>query len=347
MGYSTDAFYRSGDNSVNNMAAEAKLSYDANEKAWGFTIDYRMRGAEASMLFLRENHDDGTFDLSETLGLLNSQNIGLNAYTNLLEDSLYLELDANAALPLKHLAADSDVVTGWSKESVWDNGSGWYASRCGSEMTPLFGIKSGAEITVDPTVAYYLGDNISLTLNAGVKYNAYKYDDDDDNELNKYEASDSAFLFNNAGLTVEWSDISDVIKSANIYYGFDNANAVRLFNTLVASVTLPMDFKVSAALGLKTVKSTDAADEYDKDTNNMFGFALGVSKQIKRIKSPILYAQFVYNMDPYKKFGDGQEQLALNGANVSDRWDKQLGGIDAVDYYDGYAAIRGGIRWEF
>ncbi|WP_294428990.1 glycogen-binding domain-containing protein [uncultured Treponema sp.] len=347
MGYSTDVFYRSGDNSINNMAAEAKLIYDAAEQAWGVTVDYRLRGAEASMLFLRENHDDGTFDLSETLGVLNSQNIGLSAYANLMEDALYLALDANAALPLKHLEGDSDVVTGWSKEAVWNNGKGWYASRCGSEMMPLFGIKSGAEFKINPTAAYYLTDDISITLDAGFKYDAYKYDGDDDGEMNKYAASDSAFLFKNAGITLEYSDVSDVIKNLNLYYGLDNSNDTRMFNTLVASATLPMDFKVSAAFGLKTVKSTDAADGYNKDLNNMLGFALGVSKQIKRIKSPILYAQFVYNMDPYKKFGDGQDQLALNGANVSDRWDKQLGGIDAVDYYDGYAAIRGGIRWEF
>ena len=346
-GYSTDVFYRSGNTGINNMAAEAKVSYDADEKAWGVTLDYRMRGAEASMLFLRENHDDGTFDLSETLGVLNSQNIGLSGYANLLDDSLYIALDTKTTLPLKHLAADSDVVTGWSKESVWGNGSGWYASRCADNMMPLFGVKGGAKIVAAPTVGYYLSDDISLTLNAGLKYRTYNYGTDNDDEINKFAASDSKFLFNNAGLTVEWNDVSDLVKSMNLYYGLDNANSKRLFNTLVASATLPMDFKVSAAVGVKTVKGTKAGDAYNKDLNNPVGFALGISKQIKRIKSPILYAQFVYNMDPYKKFGDGQDQLALSDANVSDRWDKQLGGIDAVDYYDGWAAVRGGIRWEF
>ena len=342
MGYSTDAFYRSGETSINNFAGEAKIVYDAPEKIWGLTLDYRMRGPEASMLFLRENHDDGTFDLSETLGVINSQNIGLSAYTNLMEDSLYLALDAKATLPLKHLEEGSDVVNGWMNGI----GNSWYIGRCGSEMMPLFGIKSGAELKLNPTVAYYLTDDMSLTLDAGVKYNAYKYDSDDD-KINNYAASDSAFLFKNAGLTLEVNDVSDFVKHLDIYYGLDNSNAVRMFNTLVASATLPMDFKLSAAVGLKTVKSTEAADGYNKDLNNPVGFALGISKQIKRVKSPILYAQFVYNMDTYKKFGDGQDGLALNGANVSDRWDKQLGSIDAVDYFDGYAAVRGGIRWEF
>ena len=354
-GYSTDVFYRSGDNGANNMAGEAKVSYDAEEKAWGVSLDYRMRGPEASMLFLRENHDDGTFDLSETLGVLNSQNIGLSGYANLLDDALYLELNANAALPLKHIEESSDIATKYYAEKAWGD---WYERRFGDNMAPLFGIKGGSEISADPSVSYLLNDDMSITFNAGVKYNAYKYDDDS-GDPNNYSASDSAFLFNNAGIELEWNDVSDVIKSVNLYYGLDNSNDYRLFNTLVASVTLPMDFKLSAAFGIKTVKSTDAVDAYDKanpnatvkDINNMFAFALGVSKQIKRIKSPILYAQFVYNMDPYKKFGDGQDQLNLTGANINSRWDSECGAgsacVDAVDFFDGYAAIRGGIRWEF
>ena len=354
-GYSTDVFYRSGDNGANNMAGEIKLSYDANEKAWGLALDYRMRGPEASMLFLRENHDDGTFDLSETLGVLNSQNVGVFGYANLLDDALYVELNANAALPLKHLEKTSDVASKYYAEKAWGD---WYERRFGDDMGPLFGIKSGSEITANPSVSYFLTDDMSVTLNTGVKYNGYKYDDET-GDPNKYAASDNAFLFKNAGIELEWNDVSDVVKSMNLYYGLDNANKYRLFNTLVASVTLPMDFKLSAAFGLKTVKSTDAVKAYDKanpeatvkDINNMFAFALGVSKQIKRIKSPILYAQFVYNMDPYKKFGDGQDQLNLTGANINNRWDSECGAgsacVNAVDFFDGYAAIRGGIRWEF
>ena len=235
--------------------------------------------------------------------------------------NVYSDTTANWNSKVTYVPEDGDIIIYIDKSTIEEGGS--------VKNVPGIKIGDGNAYCVDlPFVA----DDIAKE--AG--------------KTNKYEASDSQFLFNNAGLTVEWSDFSDVIKQMNIYYGLDNANAVRLFNTLVAQVTLPMDFKVSAAFGLKTVKSTDAADKYNKDENTKFGFALGVAKQIKRVKSPILYAQFVYNMDPYKKFGDGQDGLALNGANVSDRWDgKGVGGIDAVDYFDGYAAIRGGVRWEF
>ena len=49
----------------------------------------------------------------------------------------------------------------------------------------------------------------------------------------------------------------------------------------------------------------------------------GVSKQFKALKKPILYAQFVYNMDPFKQFGDGQDGLNLDGANVKGSWEKE------------------------
>ncbi len=349
-GYSTDVFYRSGNfDGLQNIAAEARVGFENADKEWGVNLDYRMRGAQASMLFLRENHDDGTFDLSETLGVLNSMNIGLTAYLNTMWDQLKFGLNANVTMPLQYLAYDSDLVTSYYAEDAWVS---WYKSRCGSNMEPLFGIKSGAKIVAKPSVSYIIDDDETMTVGAygKVKYNAYTYDDAAVAAGKKavFGASDSAFLFENAGLTFSWNKVSDVVKSLNVYYGFDNANSARLFNTLVGSVSLPADLTLTAAFGLKTVKGTEAGQAYNKDANNMIGFALGCAKKISKIQKPVIYTEFCFNMDPYKNFGDGQDQLALNGANVSDRWDgKGVGGIDAVDYYDGSAAIRCGMRWEF
>ena len=65
------------------------------------------------------------------------------------------------------------------------------------------------------------------------------------------------------------------------------------------------------------------------------------------MKKPTVYAQFVYNMDPFKHFGDGQDALNLNRSNVNGSWEKESAGkIDAVDWYDGRAAMRVGIRWD-
>ena len=105
------------------------------------------------------------------------------------------------------------------------------------------------------------------------------------------------------------------------------------------------------AIGIKT-ENTASNESFNSDENNPFAFALGVSKQFKAMKKPILYAQFVYNMDPFKHFGDGQDQLNLDRANVNGSHQKEgkkvdgAGCIDPVDWYDGRGAFRVGIRWD-
>ena len=66
---------------------------------------------------------------------------------------------------------------------------------------------------------------------------------------------------------------------------------------------LPSDITATASIGVKTVKGTKAGNAYNKDANNPFAFAVGVSKKFAKFMKPTLYGQFVYNMDPYKNFG--------------------------------------------
>ena len=109
----------------------------------------------------------------------------------------------------------------------------------------------------------------------------------------------------------------------------------------------PGDVTANLAFGLKTENTASADESFDSDVNNPFAFAVGVSKRFKAMKKPTLYAQFVYNMDPFKHFGDGQEQLNLDRANVNGSVAKEAeGDIDPVDWYDGRAAVRVGIRWD-
>ena len=141
---------------------------------------------------------------------------------------------------------------------------------------------------------------------------------------------------------------SDIVKGVNVYYGLDMSNSVKYFNTLVGQVKFPMDITANLAIGIKTENTASADKSFDSDTNNPFAFAVGVSKQFKALKKPTLYAQFVYNMDPFKHFGDGQDALNLDRANVNGSWAKESvdGSIDPVDWYDGRAAMRVGIRWD-
>ena len=140
---------------------------------------------------------------------------------------------------------------------------------------------------------------------------------------------------------------SDIVKGVNVYYGLDLSNSVRYFNTLVGQISFPMDITANLAFGIKTENTASADNSFDSDTNNPFAFAVGVSKKFKALKKPTVYAQFVYNMDPFKHFGDGQDQLNLDRANVNGSWAKEgQGSIDPVDWYDGRAAMRVGIRWD-
>ena len=177
------------------------------------------------------------------------------------------------------------------------------------------------------------------------KAEEYKKAESDD--IAKYGASDSRFRFKKAGLTFNMTPDSDIVKGVNVYYGLDMSNEVRYFNTLVGQVMFPGDVTANLAFGLKTENTASADDSFDSDVNNPFAFAVGVSKRFKAMKKPTLYAQFVFNMDPFKDFGDGQDGLNLDRANVKGIYDAEdRGSVDPVDYYDGEAAVRIGIRWD-
>ena len=336
-GYSTDVFYRSGEfDGIQNMAANARVGFKAD--TWNVNAEYRLRGAQASMLYLRENHDDGTFDLSEELGVLNSQRIALDASVTPME-ALNIKLGVLAEMPLEKLAIDSDTVMGYAA-----NAQSWYMNRCGEKMMPLFGIDKGLELTIKPAVTYTM-DVDAMTFGAYADMQFCNYNDAE----KYYSTSDSNFRVKVAGASFSMKpEYSDLIKGINVFYGLDLTNNVRTFNTLVGKLSLKDDWTVNAAVGLKLENTVSADESFNADTNNPFAFAVGVSKQFKAMKKPTVYAQFVYNMDPFKHFGDGQDALNLNRSNVNGSWAKEgyRGTIDAVDWYDGRAAMRVGIRWD-
>ena len=344
-GYSTDVWYRSGDfDGIQNMAGNIQVGYKA--ETFGANVEYRFRGMQASMLYLRENHDDGTFDLSSTLGVLNSQRIGFDGFVNPVE-GLSINLGATAEMALSEFKAGDKEYDGWNKQL--DEVSWWRSRRFVEEDEPLFNRTGGAEFTFKPAVAYTLEDyNITIGAYGDMNYQAYKWSDGiDEDEYNKYGASDSPFRLKKAGATFSMKPDSDIVKGVNVYYGLDMSNSDRYFNTLIGQVKFPMDITANLAIGIKTENTASKNNGFDSDTNNPFAFALGVSKQFKAMKKPILYAQFVYNMDPFKHFGDGQDGLNLDGANVKGSWEKEdVGDIDPVDWYDGRAAMRVGIRWD-
>ena len=345
-GYSTDVWYRTGDfDGIQNMAGAVKVGYKAD--LFDVNVGYRFRGVQASMLYLRENHDDGTFDLSDTLGVLNSQAINFNGALNLLDGALGINLGATAEMALEKIEKSDDACTVYNAQTP----SWWTARGFNDYDAPLFQREGGAEFTFKPAVTYALEDyGISIGAYADMNYQAYQWTDGlKDEDANKYGASDSAFRFKKAGATFSMKPDSDIVKGVNVYYGLDMSNSVKYFNTLIGQVKFPMDITANLAIGIKTENTASADKSFNSDENNPFAFALGVSKQFKAMKKPILYAQFVYNMDPFKHFGDGQDNLNLDRANVKGSWAKESVDNkirDAVNWYDGRAAMRVGIRWD-
>ena len=202
----------------------------------------------------------------------------------------------------------------------------------------------------EPAVTVKLSDNISLNAYGDMKFKSYSYMDGiDKDEANKYSASDSPFLFKKGGISATIGFDNDFFKSVNVFAGVDNGNAIRMMETLIGQANFANDFVATLAFGVKHYKETDKKAEKitDEGVNNPFAFAVGVSKRFKAMKKPTVYAQFVYNMDPFKHFGDGQDQLNLDRSNVNGSWAKEgKGKIDAVDWYEGRAAVRVGVRWD-
>ena len=356
-GYSTDVWYRTTDfKGLENLAANAQVGYKAD--LFNIDLEYRLRGMQASMLYLRENHDDGTFDLSNTLGLLISQRVALNAWVKPV-DGLQIDLGVTAEMPLTEIKSTDEACTIYDGQT-----QGWWKNRRFiDEDSPIFGRNGGAEFTFKPAVSYTFED-LGLTVGAygDMNLQAYTWSDGKDDDNNKYSQTDSPFRLKKAGASVAFKLDNDIVKDVNVYYGFDMSdyykkdggtdifNSARIFNTLIGQVNFAGDITANIALGLKT-KNDFAIEEqkagFDEKVNNPFAFAIGASKRFKAMKKPTVYAQFVYNMDPFKHFGDGQDQLNLDRSNVNGSWEKEgKGKIDAVDWYEGRAALRVGVRWD-
>ena len=345
-GYSTDTWYRSTEfNGLQNLAANARVGFKAD--TWSVNAEYRMRGMQASMLYLRENHDDGTFDLSSTLGVLNSQRIALDGTVNLMDDALNLNLGVTAEMPLSEIKAGDEAYDVWNSQL-----QGWWISRRFiDEDCPIFDRKGGVELTFKPAVTYTMDvDSMTFGAYADMNLAAYQWSDGiDAAEANKYACSDSPFRVKVLGASFSMKpEYSDLIKGINVYLGQDMSDTDRMFTTAIGKLSLKDDWTINAAVGFKYENTLAANNAFNADTNNPFAFAVGASKQFKAMKKPTVYAQFVYNMDPFKHFGDGQDALNMNRSNVNGSWAKEgtRGTIDAVDWYDGRAAMRVGIRWD-
>ncbi|MBN2616704.1 MAG: glycogen-binding domain-containing protein [Spirochaetales bacterium] len=149
-----------------------------------------------------------------------------------------------------------------------------------------------------------------------------------------YVASDSRFLLSEIGAKLNISNPLPSIANMDIVYGFNNNDEDKIFNTLISSFSFPNDLKAEIGFGLRTLRS--GATQAETDTNNIFGFSVGGSWKVpvRKIKTPLLYGAFVYNMDPYD---DGTNNLAFSDFVTTDGASKG----------DGDAQLRVMLKWDF
>ena len=144
----------------------------------------------------------------------------------------------------------------------------------------------------------------------------------------KTEVKKDPFAIGDIGLKVS---TPLVMNGLSLAIGFDPAHEKANFFTGIFELGLPAGINAQAGMGLRAAKDDSKAYK-----GNEFGFFLGANMKLNIPQKPILYTQLVWNMDPYKGFADGQDNLNMDGYT-----------LDAgVKNYAGAGAFRVALRWD-
>ena len=284
---------------LDGTASNVQLTYTAD--MFDVTLGFRHRGVQANMMYVEDNNDDDHTNIADQLGDPNK---------------LKFWVDGNVT-PIEMLSIG--LTVGAEKDLDTEG----YADKAKSLM----------KLNIEPKVSVKLTDVIGIDSSVDAYGKMYAYTNDSA-KFDRGTKDGSSFILGEAGLQYNMGAINDVIGGINVKYAFDNGNdddtCAAIFNTLLAEVKLPLGFTAQAGMGLRTANG-------DAKIDAPFGAFLGAWKKLDTIlQKPIVYAQFVYNMDPYMDFEDGQEQFNLDGYTLD----------NGVENYYGKAAIRLAMRWE-
>jgi hypothetical protein len=144
-------------------------------------------------------------------------------------------------------------------------------------------------------------------------------------------ADEDAFKFNELGLKLGMTEVSEAVPSFDVYYGLQNAD-IKSLHTLIASMTTKPGIGIDIGTGIRLTNS-DATEAQEKE-NCMLGFVMGADYKVKALKDGVLFGAFVYNMDPYD---DDKDDLKWSDY----RPDK------GIDDFAGNAKFRLGMKWDF
>lgn len=143
--------------------------------------------------------------------------------------------------------------------------------------------------------------------------------------IDKFAANSANFLFSEAGLKVAFKDLVDGLSALNVYYAINMGTKDKMFNSIVVDAVVPLEIKTQLGFGFESGTAANA--------DNAFGIFLGASKKLSVLQKPVFYGQFVYGLDGFKGFGDGQYNLKLDGYRIDN-------GLS------NFAALRLGLHWD-
>ena len=196
------------------------------------------------------------------------------------------------------------------------------------------GAKVGIEVTNTTTYEFKYADSNTTNLKPYVNLDLLKAFDLYNATVDAYAKMDinavattDQFKFNELGVHVGLPEFS----SLDLNYGLQMGK-VKMLNTLIATVATQPGINVQAGVGIRT--TNDKATQADKDANELLAFSLGANYKVAAMKNGVVYAAFVYNMDPYE---DDKDNLKMSGY----RPDKD------IDDMAGLARFRLGVKWDF
>jgi len=335
--------------------------FDASFNGVKVDFQYDAKSAESSKLakvFDKLYHQDFIFGAKTKLG---DVDLTAQALVNQFSESPFeltkngaAEIKASWALPgdalgitagYRYTGSMAELIYGTNADALGDKGkqrallnvfgkpvaSFKLGADTSATLTTDLIDKNGVELYGKPYLEYdlkaSLGKASSLNLYTKLKYNLqadYKYD-----------SSRGAFQFGEAGAKFYLADpIKGTINGMDVYYGYNDSDKSKTLHSLIANLNLPMD--ATAQIGFGYRAPHDFLSDTDKKENNSLAFTLGGSIKINEpaIKTPLFYAAFVYNMDPYD---DGSNNL---------KWSDYVpdGGQSKGD---GKAVLRILTKWDF
>ena len=260
------------DNYIDNMAANVSATY-ANDDL-SATLGFRMRGAQANMMYVEEGSDDH-WNISDQLGSLNRMRIYGDVNGNVTT-----ALNIGIA-PYAETTLNKDSKLSFSSAETWKIYAKPYFAL---DLDELAYIPAKLEGYAEVKAITNEADAFTSVLGTG-----------------------SYFDLPTVGIKYTHTFSNDIVKGFDATYVFDNTNSEQLFNYVYGTVEFAKDYKVQLGCGLRTANNGGA------EPTNPFGFFVGATKKLPVLYKPTAYVQFLYAMCPYnKKLADGPTAFKLD-----------------------------------